>query len=151
MPTTRRLSSLRRALTSVVCVAAVAFTGAACGSGGSSGAAAAPTSTKTTTTSGPQPSNAAGSVRSGTVTVHIKDYAFSPADLTVKAGTKLTFVNDDGVTHTATAPDGAFDTGDIQPGKSVTVTAKAPTGGSGAVPYICSIHQFMKGSITVEP
>jgi plastocyanin len=69
----------------------------------------------------------------------------------VKVGTKLTFVNDDGVTHTATAPDGAFDTGDIQPGKSVTVTAEAPSGKAGHVAYICSIHQFMKGSITVEP
>ena len=151
MQPTRRLSHTRRALAFVVCVSAIALTGVACGSSGSIGAASASTNPSATTSPGPQPSDSTSSVKSGSVTVHIKDYAFSPAELTVKAGTRLTFVNDDSVTHTATVPDGAFDTGDVQPGKSVTVTVKASTGGGGAVPYICSIHQFMKGSITVEP
>ena len=94
----------------------------------------------TTTTAG-GPSGSAS-------TVHIKNYDFNPSKLTIKPGQKITFTNDDSVTHTATASDGAFDTGDIKPGASKTVVVKA--GVTGSVPYICSIHQYMKGTLTVS-
>jgi plastocyanin len=42
-------------------------------------------------------------------TVHIKNYTFVPATLTVVAGTTVTFVNDDDEPHTATARDKSFD------------------------------------------
>lgn len=96
-------------------------------------------SSSTTTTGGSSGSAAV---------VHIKNYEFNPSKLTVKPGQKVTFTNDDSVTHTATASDGAFDTGDIKPGASQTVVVKA--GVTGAVPYICSIHQYMKGTLTVS-
>lgn len=82
-----------------------------------------------------------------TLTVHIKDYAYAPKDLSVKAGDKVTFVNDDSVEHTATASDKSFDTGKIEPGASKTITVKA--GATGSVAYICTIHQYMKGTLTV--
>ncbi len=40
---------------------------------------------------------------SGPEVVHIKGYAYSPVDLDVKAGQKITFINDDSVEHSATA------------------------------------------------
>ena len=82
------------------------------------------------------------------LTVHIKNYAYDPKDLSIKAGDKVTFVNDDAVEHTATAADKSFDTGLIKPGASKTITVKA--GVTGPVAYICSIHQYMKGTLTVS-
>lgn len=81
------------------------------------------------------------------ITVHIREYAFDPKSATIRDGGTITFVNDDRVTHTGTAPDGAFDTGNIAAHKSATVTVHAAK--TGKIPYICSIHQFMTGSIDV--
>ena len=77
--------------------------------------------------------------------VNIKGMAFSPASLTIAVGDTVTFVNGDGVTHTATAGDGAFDTGRLAPGKSATVKIAA-----GTHTYKCSIHASMQGTIIVK-
>ena len=76
-------------------------------------------------------------------TVSIKNLAFSPKTLQVKAGAKITVKNKDGTAHTFTANKGAFDTGDIDGGSSATVTVKKP----GTYAYHCNIHDFMKGTI----
>lgn len=131
MPTTLRVP-VRLALLLMVSILAVA----GCSSGDAIGKAG---STSTTVTAHGSSAKA--------VVVHIRDYAFVPAKTTVAAGSSITFVNDDDVAHTGTASDGAFDTGNIPPGKSATVTVAAPKAGS--VPYLCSIHQFMTGTITV--
>ncbi|MER6164404.1 cupredoxin domain-containing protein [Streptomyces violaceorubidus] len=92
------------------------------------------------TTTGP-------SAGSGTQ-VTISDFTFQPASLTVSPGATITVVNDDTTTHTLTATKGgAFDTGDIDPGKSATFTAPSKPGD---FPYDCTIHPFMKGTLTVE-
>ena len=75
--------------------------------------------------------------------VTIKNLAFSPKTLAVKAGSKITVKNKDGTTHTFTANKGAFDTGDIDGGSSAKVTVKKP----GTYVYHCNIHNFMKGTI----
>jgi plastocyanin len=79
--------------------------------------------------------------KSGAVT--IKDFAFSPKTLKIKAGTKIKVSNKDGTTHTFTANKGAFDTGDIDGGSSATVTVKKP----GTYAYHCNIHANMKGTV----
>jgi len=81
-------------------------------------------------------------------TIIIQNFAFHPASLTVAPGTKVTVTNEDSTTHTVTATGAkAFDTGDIAPGKTTTFTAPAT---SGAYPYICEIHQYMQGTLTVS-
>ena len=85
----------------------------------------------------------ATTARAKSASVTIKDFAFSPKTLTVKAGTKITVSNKDGTTHTFTALKGAFDTGDIDGGSSATVTVKKP----GTYAYHCNIHNSMKGTI----
>ena len=75
--------------------------------------------------------------------VSIKNFAFSPKTLKVKAGTKVTVKNNDGTTHTFSADKGAFDTGDIDSGSSATVTVKKP----GTYAYHCNIHSSMHGTI----
>ncbi|MBC3839967.1 hypothetical protein GXW82_06480 [Streptacidiphilus sp. 4-A2] len=90
--------------------------------------------------------SAASSAGAGRITIH--NFAFSPAALTVKPGEKVTVVNQDSTTHTLTATGAkAFDTGDISPGATTSFTAP---GTAGSYPYICTIHQFMHGTLTVS-
>lgn len=89
---------------------------------------------------GALPADAAGH------TVTIAGHKFSPAKLTVAAGDTITFVNNDNAPHTATAKDGAFDTGRLSTGESATVTV----GAAGAHAYICKIHPSMKGTVTAK-
>ncbi|PPS90667.1 cupredoxin domain-containing protein [Streptomyces sp. MH60] len=92
-------------------------------------------------------STAGPSAGSGT-RVTINDFKFQPASLAVSPGATITVVNDDTTTHTLTATKGgAFDTGDIDPGKSATFTAPSKPGD---FPYDCTIHPFMKGTLTVK-
>lgn len=85
-------------------------------------------------------------VLAASYTVVIEDMKFSPKNLRVAVGDKITFVNQDNVPHTATASDGAFDTGRLRPGQSKRVTI----GSAGRHSYICEIHPSMKGSVTAQ-
>lgn len=71
--------------------------------------------------------------------VEISDFTFGPAELDIPAGTIATFVNNDVVAHTASAVDGSFDTGNIAPGQSATVTFDTP----GTYTYGCAYHPTM--------
>jgi plastocyanin len=79
-------------------------------------------------------------------TVSIKNMAFSPPALNVAANTTVTWVNNDAITHTVTADDGSFDSGNIAPGSSFTHTFT----GVGTWSYHCSIHPMMTGSVMVK-
>lgn len=78
--------------------------------------------------------------------VTIVDFVFDPPDLEVAAGSTVTFTNEDGATHTATADDDAFDTGDLGQGDTGEVTLDEP----GTYAYLCSIHNYMTGTVTVQ-
>jgi plastocyanin len=97
------------------------------------------------TPSAQQPSKTASSAPGGDA-VTIKDFKFGPATLTVKQGAKVTITNSDTTTHTATADAGAFDTGDLDPGSSKTITLSK----AGRYAYHCQIHTFMKATIVVS-
>ena len=81
-------------------------------------------------------------------TVLIKNFAFNPSSVTVKAGTTVTWINQDGTQHNvisgAESPV-AFASRNLGTGESFTYTFSSP----GTYPYICSIHPFMTGEITV--
>lgn len=68
----------------------------------------------------------------------IQSFLFVPVDITVSAGWTVTAV---------TAKDHSFDTGNIA--GHATGTFTAPTA-SGSYPYICAIHPFMTGTLTVN-
>ena len=78
-------------------------------------------------------------------TVEIRDFSFSPENLTIGAGDSVTFVNMDSAPHTATADNGGFDTGTLSKGQKTTL--KFPS--KGKFSYFCAIHPNMKGSITI--
>ena len=75
--------------------------------------------------------------------------AFSPASIVLTSGQKLLFRNDTGVTHRILADNGSFDAGNISSGvfsaSSVTVPGAVP------VPFHCSIHPSMVGTVTPTP
>jgi len=79
-------------------------------------------------------------------TISIKDFAFSPATLTVKVGTTVTWVNSDSVAHSAVSDDGTFDTKLLAPGEKGSYTFTK----AGTYTYKCSIHPSMTGTIVVE-
>ncbi|MGN6816557.1 MAG: cupredoxin domain-containing protein [Solirubrobacterales bacterium] len=89
--------------------------------------------------------SASGATASAAKSVDINHFAYHPATLRVKRGTRVAFVNSSNVTHTATRA-GSFNTGHIKPGKSVTVRFKQ----KGTFSYHCNIHPFMHGKIVVE-
>src|SRR3954466_7750813 len=81
-----------------------------------------------------------------TMTVSIKNFAFNPPNTTVSAGTTVTWVNNDQVPHTATANNGAFDSGTLQPGQSYSFAFDK----AGTYAYHCNIHPDMTATITVS-
>ena len=85
--------------------------------------------------------------KQATRTVVIQGFSFNPAHITVKRGTRVTWINRDMTKHTATASNGAFDSGVLRPGQSYSHTFK--TAGR-TNKYHCEIHPFMKGSVVVK-
>jgi plastocyanin len=77
--------------------------------------------------------------------VTIADFHFSPPTTTVHVGDTITWTNDGPSSHTATAKDGSFNTGKLSRGQSASHTFTK----SGTYAYVCTIHPFMHGTITV--
>jgi plastocyanin len=75
--------------------------------------------------------------------VSMKDFAFSPATITVPAGATVRWKNDDSVAHTVTAK--GFDSGNLDSGRSFTYTFTK----SGSYPYVCTYHPGMAGTVVV--
>lgn len=75
--------------------------------------------------------------------VTIRDFTFSPDPIEVRAGETVVIANVDGVEHTFSADDGAFDSGVIDRSGSGKVTAPAP----GTYTFACQIHSSMTGTL----
>jgi len=80
-------------------------------------------------------------------TVTIANDAFTPASIHVRAGDKVTFVNNDDETHTVTSDTAVFDSGRLDEKQRYVYTFTKP----GSYPYHCTIHTFMKGTVIVDP
>jgi plastocyanin len=72
--------------------------------------------------------------------------AFAPNPITVAVGGSVTWVNNDSVTHTSVANNGAWTSPPIAPGGSFSTTFAA----AGTFAYHCSIHPGMIGTVTVQ-
>ncbi len=80
------------------------------------------------------------------VTVHITNFVFTPAELSVPAGTTVTWVNDDDIPHTVVSDDKtAFRSQVLDTGQRFSFTFKT----AGSFGYFCSIHPHMTGRVTV--
>ncbi len=76
--------------------------------------------------------------------VQMRAVAFAPRELTVHLGDTISWKNVDIVRHNALRPN-TFDTGELKPGESHNWTPAD----TGTYAYRCTIHQRMRGRITV--
>jgi plastocyanin len=82
-----------------------------------------------------------------TTLVTIANFTFEPQTLIVKAGTTVTFENDDDIPHQVVATGGAFRSKALDTGDTYAFTFTEP----GEIAYFCSLHPHMQGTITVTP
>lgn len=81
------------------------------------------------------------------VAVSIQNFSFNPSTLSVKTGTKVTWTNNDTVSHTITSDSGGLlNSSTLTPGQSFSFTFTDP----GTVSYHCAIHPMMKGTVSIE-
>ncbi len=86
----------------------------------------------------------------GSTTIMIKNFAFTPDMLTVRTGTTVTWSNQDSTTHQIGSDAGssvAFSSDPLPIGASYQFTFTAP----GTYWYHCLIHPSMKATIVVQP
>jgi len=74
----------------------------------------------------------------------IAGFSFAPT-ITVTAGQTIMWTNTDAVPHSVTSDQGLFDSGDIGPGQSYSLTLDK----SGTYTYHCMHHPYMKGTVIV--
>jgi plastocyanin len=78
-------------------------------------------------------------------------FAFSPASITIKVGTIVTWTNNTGAPHTVTSDDGtSFDSGINTPIAASGGTFNFTFTKAGTFTYHCQIHPFMKATIIVQ-
>lgn len=103
--------------------------------------------TQTTTTTG-QASPTAQEESVSANAIEIKNFTFSPATITVKAGETITITNRDVAGHSYTSDDGtSFDTGILGKDQSKTITAPTTPG---SYPVHCTPHPNITGTLVVE-
>jgi Plastocyanin len=78
--------------------------------------------------------------------VVIENFSFVPATLTVKAGTKVTWINRDDVPHTVNDNDKRFKSGPMDTDDQFSYTFSAP----GTFNYFCALHPKMTAQIIVQ-
>ena len=91
---------------------------------------------------------AATSAMAADATVNIDNFSFTPAEITVSPGTKITWNNRDDIPHTVTdaATPRAFKSAALDTGDSFSQVFSAP----GTYHYFCSLHPHMQGTVVVK-
>ena len=79
--------------------------------------------------------------------VKIDNFTFAPPSLTVKAGTTVTWRNEDDIPHTIASSARLFKSKALDTDDSFSFTFQE----AGSYEYFCSLHPHMTGKIVVEP
>ena len=72
--------------------------------------------------------------------------AFVPGDVSIAAGTTVTWMNTDAVSHTSTSDGQGWNSGSLAPGRQFSFTFQT----AGAFPYHCAIHPGMVARVVVR-
>jgi len=81
-------------------------------------------------------------------TINISNLTFVPSSVTVTIGTRVTWRNNDSVSHTIVSDSGTYlSSSTLAPGQSYSRTFSA----AGTYAYHCGIHPTMQGTIVVLP
>lgn len=78
--------------------------------------------------------------------VAIRDFVYTPASLTIRAGEAVRWTNYDAAPHDAVELGGAWKTPLLKQGESATQVFDRP----GQQEYYCTVHPAMRGSLTVR-
>jgi plastocyanin len=78
--------------------------------------------------------------------VKIDNFTFAPQRITVKAGTTVTWINEDDIPHTVAASSRLFKSKALDTEDTFSFTFTTP----GSFEYFCSLHPHMTGTIVVE-
>lgn len=78
--------------------------------------------------------------------VKIDNFTFTPATLTVPAGTQVTWINRDDIPHTVVSDDQSMKSTALDTDEKFTFTFSK----AGTYSYFCSLHPKMKGKIVVQ-
>ena len=78
--------------------------------------------------------------------VKIDNFTFTPATLTIPAGTQVTWTNRDDIPHNVVSDDKSIKSKVLDTDEKFTFTFSKP----GEYSYFCSIHPKMKGTIVVK-
>ena len=81
----------------------------------------------------------------GAVRVAIRNFAFEPAQLTITAGQRVVWSNDDGAPHGVRFNDGTPGQDLMLPGQTLVHAFAA----AGVYDYVCSVHPYMTARVTV--
>jgi plastocyanin len=81
-----------------------------------------------------------------TTEVKIDNFSFGPADLTVPAGTTVTWTNRDDIPHTVVSTDKVFKSKVLDTDEKFSFSFSK----AGTYPYFCSIHPKMTGKVIVQ-
>jgi plastocyanin len=79
--------------------------------------------------------------------VAIDNFTFDPPQLSVRAGTAVTWVNHDDIPHTATSATKVFGSAVLATDDKFTFRFDQP----GTYTYYCKLHPHMSGTIEVTP
>lgn len=82
------------------------------------------------------------------LTTRLDNFTFSPAQITVPAGTRVTWTNRDDIPHTVTDSGNprAMKSPPLDTGETFAFTFDKP----GDYRYFCSLHPHMQGTVVVE-
>jgi amicyanin len=86
------------------------------------------------------------SVQAASTEVQIDQFTFAPQHVTVKAGTTVTWINDDDVPHTVASSAKLFKSKTLDTKDKFSFTFTTP----GTYEYFCSLHPHMTGAVVVE-
>ena len=84
--------------------------------------------------------------RAADLEVKIDNFTFAPQRLTVKAGTTVTWINEDDIPHTIASSTKLFKSKALDTDDKFSFTFSTP----GTYDYFCSLHPHMTGTILVE-
>jgi plastocyanin len=88
----------------------------------------------------------ATSAQAADTQVKIDNFTFAPQRITVKAGTTVTWINDDDIPHTVASSTKLFKSRALDTKDKFSFMFATP----GVYEYFCSLHPHMTGAIVVE-
>ena len=91
--------------------------------------------------------SASSEILDGSVSISIRNLAYSREKITIKKGSTITWTNEDSMAHTVTSMSSSdsFDSGTLEKGQTFSKTFN----NVGTFDYVCSFHSSMKAEVVV--